>query len=443
MFKIKPDLLRRIVNRLLKVALAFKHLFIYRLFLLLAKLNSIFQKNREQKAYKYLILDVSSPGSLGDEAMVIGAVDYLKERGIKEAGILSAHNRIDWQCYSQIKSAGIKIEFFSLNFTAKDDSIYHEFFNIARQYTNFVVPGADVMDGYYSESSPLLKLRLVSLAHASGLKCSVLGFSFNHQPQASCVKAFKKLPSKIKINTRDRISQARFKHHTGKEINLVADLAFLLHPNGTNPNIKQAQLWIEQAQNQGNIIIGINPNKTLAKSLKVNNSSELATIFSNLIKNLIIAQKNLAFVLIPHDYREDKLFSGDDILCQTIKTQLPNEIQHKCWLFNYRLQAAEVKHICQYLDLVITSRMHLAIACLGVATPALGIVYQGKFAGLYNYFELEQMLIEPEAATQEDKLLSLVITGIENRAKTKQQIAAKIAQVLQLAQQNFAELTVP
>jgi polysaccharide pyruvyl transferase WcaK-like protein len=82
--------------------------------------------------------------------------------------------------------------------------------------------------------------------------------------------------------------------------------------------------------------------------------------------------------------------------------------------------------------------MHLAIACLGVCTPVQGIVYQGKFEGLYSYFGLEHLLIEPTEAIQPDKLLSFVTSGIENREQIKQQIAQKLPQVIALAQQNFA-----
>ena len=160
-----------------------------------------------------------------------------------------------------------------------------------------------------------------------------------------------------------------------------------------------------------------------------------------MIKDLINLKQNISFVLIPHDYRQDALFPGDNTLCELIKAQLPEEIQAKCWLFaNTRLKAGEVKNICQYLDFVITSRMHLAIACLGVKTPVLGIVYQGKFEGLYSYFELKQMLIEPQEAIKTDKLLSCVIYGLENREQTRQQLAIKLPEVVELAKQNFSEL---
>lgn len=436
------NIYQRGLLKLARILFKLKHDLLFVITLWLAKTYRLFNNQDVKSDRKYLILDVSSEGSLGDEAMIIGAINFLKDRGVKQVGIVSAHHRINWQGYDKLNSETLQVRFFSLNFVRNDGSLYGEFFRVAQEYTHFVVPGADVMDGYYSEDSPLLKLRLISLAHATGLKCSVLGFSFNNQPKERCINAFQKLPSDVTIHARDPLSKTRFENHINRQINLVSDLAFLLKPNAEQAVINQAQLWIEKEKKQGNIVIGINPNKTLAKNLKTNTPLELAKIFSDLIKNLNSELKNTSFVLIPHDYRQDVLFPGDNTLSELIKAQLPEDIQQRCWLFEQiRLKADEVKDICQYLDLVITSRMHLAIACLGVKTPVLGIVYQGKFEGLYSYFELDQMLIEPREAIQADKLLSFVISGINNRDKIKEKITYNIPTVIELAKQNFSELT--
>lgn len=437
----KLTLFERGVMKLARILKIFRQNSLYILTLWFAKIYKLFNYQEVIGDRKYLILDVSSEGSLGDEAMIIGSINFLQEQGVNTIGILSAHNRIDWQGYDKISSDTLQVKFFSLDFNKNNGSLYSEFLKVAQQYTHFVVPGADVMDGYYSEASPLLKFRLISLAHAIGLNCSILGFSFNSKPKPTCVNAFKKLPLDVAIYARDPLSKTRFENHIKRDISLVSDLAFLLKPKIAKSVTNEAKLWIEQERKQGKIIIGINPNKTLAKNLNTDTPSELAEIFSNLITNLHSINKNVSFVLIPHDYRQDASFPGDHKLCELIKAQLPEDIQVKCWLFaNTRLKAGEVKDICQYLDLVITSRMHLAIACLGVKTPVLGIVYQGKFEGLYSYFGLDQMLIEPENAAQGDKLLSFVLSGIENIAQTRQQIALKIPDVVELAKQNFSEL---
>ena len=437
----KLTIYQRVINKLARILFEFKHNLLFVITLWLAKTYRLFNNQSLKSDRKYLLLELSSEGSLGDEAMIIGSSSFLQDQGVKEIGILSAHNRTNWQGYDKINSPTLQVRFFSLDFAVNDGSLYREFFRLAQQYTHFMVPGADVMDGYYNEASPLLKLRLVSLAHATGLKCSVLGFSFNSQPKESCVNAFQKLPSDVAIYARDPLSKTRFENHTNRQISLVSDLAFLLQPDTDEGMQNQAQLWIEKEKKQGNIIIGINANKLLAKNLETETPLKLAEVFSNLIKDLINFNQNISFILIPHDYRQDALFPGDNTLCELIKAQLPEEIQARCWLFaNTRLKAGEVKDICQYLDLVITSRMHLAIACLGVKTPVLGIVYQGKFEGLYSYFGLDQMLIEPQEAIQADKLLSFVISGIENRNKIKQQITYKIPTVVELAKQNFSEL---
>jgi polysaccharide pyruvyl transferase WcaK-like protein len=59
------------------------------------------------------------------------------------------------------------------------------------------------------------------------------------------------------------------------------------------------------------------------------------------------------------------------------------------------LDSWEIKALSGQVDLVLTGRMHLAIAALGMGTPAFCTVYQGKFEGLMQMFELEGMTITP------------------------------------------------
>ena len=44
------------------------------------------------------------------------------------------------------------------------------------------------------------------------------------------------------------------------------------------------------------------------------------------------------------------------------------------------------------VDLVLTGRMHLAIAALGMGTPPLCVAYMDKFEGLFHLFDIASRL---------------------------------------------------
>ena len=56
------------------------------------------------------------------------------------------------------------------------------------------------------------------------------------------------------------------------------------------------------------------------------------------------------------------------------------------------LNAWELKHLAGMVDLVLTGRMHLAIAALGMGTPPLCVAYMDKFEGLFHLFNIASRL---------------------------------------------------
>lgn len=89
------------------------------------------------------------------------------------------------------------------------------------------------------------------------------------------------------------------------------------------------------------------------------------------------------------------------------------------------------------LDLVLSGKMHLAIACLGQATPVACISYQDKFEGLFQQFDLENMIIEPTEAFQPGRLADFLWPLIEKRKEIRHHIQLKLPYIQQLAQANF------
>ena len=94
--------------------------------------------------------------------------------------------------------------------------------------------------------------------------------------------------------------------------------------------------------------------------------------------------------LLPHDSR----VYADKYADEYLLGRLSEYLERRSLPFISAVSACPdescVKRIVSALDLVVTSRMHLAIAAMSRSVPAVSFAYQGKFEGLYRFFDFEE-----------------------------------------------------
>ncbi len=384
-----------------------------------------------------LILPPSAPGSVGDEAMVMASEAFLKNKGIDQIGIINYNPKLNYPI-DVIEAIDLRDYFIYTSWYCFLKKIFLFAYQVSK-YEKFYCFGADLMDGYYSDYATLKKVKLVELASIIGVKSAILGFSFNHEPTATAQYVLSNLPSNVRLCARDPVSQKRLANYLNRPIQLVADLAFLLTPSESSAQIDQTFKWIGEQHTNGRIVIGINPNNLLLNDLAAQKPEDLIAAYINKLTELFLSYKKLSFILVPHDFRNLKGKYSDNCLSKKIIEGLPTELQPYCNKLSPPCNAAEIKAIVGNLDVVLSGRMHLAIACLGQGTPVGCITYQGKFEGLFQHFELEGMTISPTEMLEYEstKLIDLVTNIIDNKDAIRQQIQAKLPQVQQLAGSNF------
>lgn len=387
----------------------------------------------KRQSLSVLILPPAALGSVGDEAMVTACIEHFIDKGVKRIGLVSYGSIRNWEQFKPMTGA-VELHHFCFGGFWKD---MFKFAHVVSRYEEFYCLGADVMDGYYSELDTLQRLKLVSLATKMGANATILGFSFNNQPVPACVQAFRDLPLKVRLCARDPISHERLVYHLKRSIELVADLAFLLRPAKDSEIASSVTYWTYEQHTNQRIVIGINANYKLIQNLEVKVFDNLTQVFVDTIVKLYSKNDKFSFVLIPHDFRNIEGEVNDIILADAIWKALPVEIQSYCIKVPTPCSAAEIKSICGDLDIVLSGRMHLAIACLGQGTPPACITYQGKFEGLFRHFELEGVMIEPQQALQPDALVEFLMPLIEKKNAIRKHIQVKLPQVQQLAQANF------
>ncbi|RJG50641.1 polysaccharide pyruvyl transferase family protein [Motilimonas pumila] len=320
-------------------------------------------------------------GSVGDQALYKGLLQLQKDAD-------PTCQSINILCYRQPKHT-----MAGLNFITVTDSWLGTVIIAAciKQCGSFYLLGADVVDGKYGTKFVCKAMGLLNFSAAIKCPAGITGFSFNSQPRWPIVKALKRLPAEVKLCVRDAASQQRLATFIKRPSTLVADLAFSIQPS--QDLSAEAEHWLQQCKKEEGLIVGLNINKhafykQLASLGEEGFLKQICQQLSQLAK-----QYPVSFALIAHDFKTD---AGDTALLTQLQTQLEHDTDRPC-IFFAEPDPCQVKHLVAKLDFVISARMHLAIASLGVTTPVQVINYQDKFAGLLQHFNLPSSdLFEPE-----------------------------------------------
>ena len=368
--------------------------------------------------------DASNPsGSLGDMAMFTALMQSLRARNAASTfTIIGMRNHSI--TVPEIGEVPVVAAWLGRAGTIAFDKV-------VRQHHALFVMGADILDGKYGAA---LVQRIVDYCNHSvrlGIPATTLGFSFNRQPRRPTTHALARLHPMVTVNVRDQPSLDRFTRIVGIPARLCADSAFLM-PAATESE-PEAEAWIASMRRSGRTPIGVNLNAhALAPAIA---QAGMDALIKHIATQLQRAgeQKSLAFMLLPHDLKPQ---SGDVAILQELgKTLQQNGFAHV--RYTQVDQPDKIKRITGLLDLIITGRMHLAIAALGSGTPILSITYQDKFEGLYQHFGLSlEHTISPQRCLSDEFLASIEL-AYEQRQDNRERIRTSLPRVKALALRNL------
>tara|TARA_B100000378_G_scaffold278674_1_gene282836 strand:+ start:16514 stop:17746 length:1233 start_codon:yes stop_codon:yes gene_type:complete len=375
---------------------------------------------------KAIILTNTSPGSVGDEAMVQATVQQLTKRELS-VDLMVINNEEDW---SHIDGFSKKVALSRFN--TEDLSYIHTL----STYDEFYLVGADVLDGFYDELTTQWLLWLCYIASKVCKKTSILGFSFNQNPTKGSLYAFANfVPKSVKINIRDTYSLSRFKSKLNNPATLVADVALLLEARSDLGHSEACIAWISAQKKENKTVIGLNISGHIFEDKDPQSRKKKVSEYARTIYSVLEKTPSLAYVFIPHDTRPSV---GDYELVHDLYTAVGKlGDQSRTYFLEPPLYAAGIKAICVHLNSVIVARMHLAIAALGSGTPVFSITYQGKFEGLYNHFGLSNLTSEPSKIFIGANLNNATQQLINNETSLRSLIKKKLPYVRNLSLKNF------
>lgn len=370
-------------------------------------------------------------GSRGDEAMLMAVIDQYRQRYPDiPVHIVCADDGLGYIRNLPISNLQ-PISSWNGNYPL--DSICSAI--VDANPTDVVVLGADCIDGHYGVSISAMLVSIYDICrHLNGVRSRLLGFSFNEHPSWLMLLALKSLGHDICLNLRDEVSLARYRKKVHHPSRLVADAAFMLQPQSDFVLYDQVKQWTDSQRAEGQIIIGLNFHPMLRSYSGADEIKVDAILLAKNIEQILHTHTNISFVFIPHD---DRSRITDNLMLSTMYDYLKKET--RIFYSPEVPRAPQLKALCGLLDGLISSRMHLAIAALGMNVPVMAATYQGKFEGLFHHFGLDdKYLLTPERFLSQE-MIDTFSLFVEELPVLSQQVAEKMPEVLEKSKLNLAD----
>ncbi len=391
----------------------------------------MFQYVRPDGYRRAIIFPPAAPGSLGDEAIVLGCLGGLADAGYASARILDERPKVSW-AYLGPRHRDMTLGYSRFR---RDRDWYRPGLWLSRLWADHLLClGADVMDGFYRPQVTHRRLALVTLAARSGLPATLAGFSFNAEPAPGIVEAFRALPASVNLCARDPVSASRLQDHLDRPVRTTADLAFLLAPVTETPAVAGVVQWLRAERDQGRTLVGVNANPLLCRGPAGLDPGAMVARYAELLASLETAGLKASLLLIPHDFRDSV---NDLTLLEALHALLPPDLKAHARVVEGPIRGDEVKGICGELDFALSARMHLSIACLGQGVPVLALEYQGKFQGLFQHFGCGELVVTPQAFMASPAMAGDLAARIRDRHRFRPQILGLGPHVRTLARFNL------
>lgn len=347
------------------------------------------------------ILPPTDGGSLGDDAMLQGLTSLI---GDDNSRVLQ---------YSSSQSGG------NGRFGILSPVAALRLLPLLWRSRTFYLIGADVLDGAYSDAKTELRIRIANLAAAAGADASIIGFSMNTRVTPRAARAWRRLDKRVRLFARDPRSAARTSELVGRPVATAADLAFLVtgsappDPNALPPFC---------------VTVGFGTSSTMAERL--GGSERLVQLAVSCLSRLLEDDSRIGIVLLPHDRRGPV---NDYDLAHRILDRLPTD---RATVADFVHDPSHARWVAQHLDVMVSMRMHAAIAALAEGIPVAVFGYQDKAEGMLALFALEHWVLDPEAVlTDPDHFAAKTLELLEGRQQLGQQIRSHLPSVLASAAQ--------
>ncbi len=305
------------------------------------------------------IITPSSSGSKGDEGMIRGALNLI---GNQATVITQDFRYLSWR-------AAIPERIISESVVPLGDMK-----TVIGSPGTLYILGADVIDGLYGLESTISRLKAATKMCQLGGDVHIFS-SFRSEVDTEVITYIQKLSNEhdgqVHWHLRDPLSLEHFKIQTGVECDFFPDFAFYCETQGSAYTM-QLKTKLEDIKREGRTVIGIGLCQHAFNSLFTDNTRENLRRY---VEDVLRACKDTCndphIVLLSNDTREwDGHISDFEFAREASTTGLLD-----CTLVDPSITYPEMTDILRSVDIVITGRMHLAIAAF--KSRSIPIMYTG------------------------------------------------------------------
>lgn len=364
-------------------------------------------------------------GSRGDQAMILACIQNVRE-GHPDCEIDIMTD--DESAHDQCRAMGMVPQ---ATWRMPMDKWFAEH---GFKYSEVYILGADVTDGVYGWATACKLLAYYDVFSArENCRVHYLGFSWSETPHPMLKRALGNLKDNLPLPLRDPVSLDRLSCFTQhRPLVQVADAAFCMSPR-LSERVLRHQAWVDAQRSAGKRVVAVNVHTMFNEA--ETKSVDWERAFATVLSKVQAAKPDVVWLFVPHDNRPT--CSDLSILSRLHRLF---DSAHAC-LVDEVMNADEIKALVGSCDGLIAGRMHISIAALGMGVPVFGLVYQGKFEGLWRHFGLpNETLMSPKAFVDGCQLTEIWICRfLDNLHTLKRMIGHALPNVLTLSKKNFEE----
>lgn len=214
-------------------------------------------------------------------------------------------------------------------------------------------------------------------------------------------------------------------------VKLAPDIGFLLKSSKPSQD-RLNKIFSHNDYNEP--LIGLNISGLLFMAgYNNNNMFNLKSNYKDLVEKItchILSNLNCRLLLIPHVFGFSSHLESDVNASETVyehfKHIYGDKIEFARGPFNHR----EIKHIINYCELFIGSRMHCCIAALSQNIPTLALAYSDKFLGVFDTIKCSH-LVSDLRKDDYSQIIKLFDEIFQSRNMLRDELKQKIPSVVE------------
>jgi len=297
------------------------------------------------------------------------------------------------------------------------------FARLAAGADELLVPGADTIDGGHLHNS-LARLNTVRLAADAGVPVRVMGFSWSDHAPAAAVRALRQLGAMpgVQLFPRDPVSHERLERAEVPGLVRASDIVFSLPQPGPVPLYPELDEFLRATESAGDRYVVLNLSGLIA------NRADLGDDYRQLIE--LLHSRGLRIVFLPHVHRA----TDDDVA--TTRRYYEAYGAETDFFVDRLLDPSEIMTLTGGGLFSATGRMHCAILTLTTGRPCMTLATAGKVEGLYQFFDLDDMVIQPKSGCGAE-LVRIASRLIDENEELAERVLAALPKVRILSRANF------